>query len=197
MISIDKAIIVEGKYDKIRLQNIVDAPIICTDGFGIFKNKEKRELIRRLSQTVGIIVLTDSDSAGAMIRAHIKNITPIGEVISVYLPEIAGKERRKAKSGAAGLLGVEGTPDEIIENALLAAVGAAKAKKTPISKADLYSLGLSGAEGSRERFKSLCRYLRLPSSISANSFLEIAGLLYGREEFLREVEKWKQGSFKN
>ena len=118
MIKLKQTIIVEGKYDKIRLANIIDATIITTEGFRIFKDKEKRELIRILWDKNGLIVMTDSDKAGQLIRNHIKNIVPKAEVINVYLPQIKGKEKRKTSPSAEGVLGVEGTDDGIIISAL-------------------------------------------------------------------------------
>ncbi len=194
---LDMPIIVEGKYDKIKLSNIVDTPIIQTDGFRIFKNKEKCALIRRMAEQSGIIVLTDSDSAGNIIRNHIKNITGNGRIINVILPPIFGKEKRKETLSAEGVLGVEGTPDEIIISALKRYASAENSQNQPVLKSDLYSLGLSGTEGSKEKFKSVCEYLSLPKNISANSFLQVVSLLYGKEKFLKEVEKWRQDSSKN
>ena len=118
MLKLSRAVIVEGKYDKIRLENIVDAVIIPTNGFRIFKDEEKRRLIKKIAEKKGIIVLTDSDKAGSVIRSHIKSIASSADIISVYLPQISGKERRKTKPSAEGLVGVEGTPDEIIIKAL-------------------------------------------------------------------------------
>ena len=118
MIKLKQAVIVEGKYDKIKLGSILDAVIITTDGFGIFKDKEKTELIRSLAQTCGVIILTDSDSAGFKIRNHIKGCVKDGKVVNVFIPEITGKEKRKEKPSAEGLLGVEGVSREVLEKAL-------------------------------------------------------------------------------
>ncbi len=122
MLKLEQAIITEGRYDKIRLANIVDALIITTEGFRIFSDPEKREFIRRLADTVGIIVLTDSDAAGFRIRSYIQNIAPDGKIINAYIPDICGKERRKTQSSAEGKLGVEGVADEIILDALKKAI---------------------------------------------------------------------------
>lgn len=122
MLKLEQAIITEGRYDKIRLSNIVDALIITTEGFRIFSDPEKREFIRRLADTVGIIVLTDSDAAGFRIRSYIKNIAPDGKVINAYIPDIYGKERRKPQSSAEGKLGVEGVPDDVLLDALKKAI---------------------------------------------------------------------------
>ena len=191
LIKIDKTIIVEGKYDKIRLSNIVDATIITTDGFRIFKDTEKRELIRILAQKKGLIILTDSDKAGQMIRKHIENIVKNAEIINVYLPKILGKEKRKIKPSAEGSLGVEGTDDEIIINALkkFGAVGETVVKDGPkITKTDLYNLGLTGREDSRAKREKLLAKLGLPIFITTNTLINLLNSLYT----LSEVEKWME-----
>ncbi|MBR5472531.1 MAG: toprim domain-containing protein, partial [Clostridia bacterium] len=146
MIKLNEAVIVEGKYDKITLENIIDATIITTNGFSIFKDREKCQLISRLAQKNGIIVMTDSDSAGMLIRSHLKQICPDGNVINVYVPQLAGKEKRKTKQSKQGLLGVEGLDKQVIIDALARSgiTGqeyASKSKKT-ISKIDMFTLGL-------------------------------------------------------
>ncbi len=196
MIKIERAIIVEGKYDKIRLQNIVDAVILTTDGFGIFKNREKRELIRKIAEKKGLLIITDSDKAGSVIRSHIKGVLPGADIVQVYLPQISGKERRKHKAGAEGLLGVEGTPDEIIIKALERFK--TDREDTPkIEKSHLYDLGLSGDTDSAIKRKQFLSYLELPTSLSANALLDALNSLYSLEEFLKEAEKWQQGLGKN
>ncbi len=196
MIKIDRAIIVEGKYDKIRLENIVDAVILTTDGFGIFKNTEKRELIRKIAEKKGLLIITDSDKAGSVIRSHIKSVVPGADIINVYLPQISGKERRKKKAGAEGLLGVEGTPDEIIIKALerFRTEGQDTLK---IEKSHLYNLGLTGMNDSAQKRKELLRYLDLPASLTSNALLDALNSLYSLEEFLKETEKWRQDLDKN
>ena len=200
LIKINEAIICEGKYDKIRLSNIFDTVIITTDGFRIFKDPEKRALIRVLAERRGIIILTDSDSAGQMIRKYLEKLVPKERVKNLYLPEIQGKEKRKSSPSAAGLLGVEGTSDDIILSAakragILSEITAEPEKK--VSKTDLFNLGLSGGAGSAEKRKSLCLYLALPSVLSANSLLDVINSLYSYEEFLSEVEKWNRESARN
>ncbi|MBO7217438.1 MAG: DUF4093 domain-containing protein [Clostridia bacterium] len=193
MIKLDKAIIVEGKYDKIRLSNFIDATIITTDGFGIFKNEEKRSLIRLLAEKTGIVIITDSDHAGQVIRSHIKSFVSHGEIINVYLPLLCGKEKRKAKSSAEGLLGVEGTPDSIIIEALDRAHLIHENKdKTgkKISKTDLFTLGLSGGEKSSFLRDSLCKYLKIPT-LPANTLLDALNTLFTYEEFLEMINRWK------
>ena len=150
MIKLDMPIIVEGKYDKIKLSEIFDAVIITTDGFGIFKNKQKAALIKKLAEKNGVIVLTDSDSAGSIIRSHLKNILSDDKIHHVLLPPVKGKERRKSKPSAEGILGVEGTKKDVIIKAFERFLPKDKAQKskTAISTAFLMSQGLSGTENS-------------------------------------------------
>ncbi len=194
MIKLSEAVIVEGKYDKIRLSNIIDATIIQTDGFALFKDKDKRELIRLFALTCGIIVITDSDKAGQLIRSHIKNIAADGKITNVYLPPIIGKEKRKAAPSAEGLLGVEGTDDEIIIKALEKAgltLDSTEKRGREISKTDLFTLGLSGGERSREKRESLCRFLKLPI-LPSNTLLDAINTLYSYNEFTEMINKWKE-----
>lgn len=187
MIKIKQAVIVEGKYDKIRLSNIVDAVIIPTNGFMIYKDKETAELIKTLARTVGIVILTDSDSAGFQIRSRIRNIARGGEVINVYIPDIAGKERRKREPSKEGLLGVEGIDDKLLIEAFRKAGVLADEqppKTDPITKADLLDLGFVGGEGSAERRAELQRRLGLPARLSANMLIEILNVMYTRGEFV-------------
>ena len=197
LIKVKEAIICEGKYDKIRLSGIFDTVIITTDGFGIFKDPEKKALIRLLAENCGLILLTDSDSAGQMIRKYLEKLVPRDRVKNLYLPEIKGKEKRKSSPSAAGLLGVEGTDNEIILAAakragILSEITDVPKKK--ITKTDLFNLGLSGGEGSKEKRKSLLSYLKLPTILTANSLLDVINSLYSYEEFLSEVRKWNQES---
>ncbi len=192
MLKIKQAIIVEGKYDKIRLSNLVDAMIIPTNGFELYKNKETAELIKMLSKKTGIIILTDSDSAGFQIRSRLRNITRGGEVINVYIPDIIGKERRKRSPSAEGKLGVEGVDDEILLEAFRKAGVFAEERtvpKDPITKADLMERGLVGGENSAEKRTKLQRSLGLPVRLSANMLMEILNVMYSREEFFAELEK--------
>lgn len=197
MIKVKEAIICEGKYDKIRLSGIFDTVIITTDGFGIFKDPEKKALIRLLAENCGLILLTDSDSAGQMIRKYLEQLVPRDRVKNLYLPEIKGKEKRKSSPSAAGLLGVEGTDNEIILAAakragILSEITDVPKKK--ITKTDLFNLGLSGGVGSKEKRKSLLSYLKLPTILTANSLLDVINSFYSYEEFLSEVRKWNQES---
>ncbi|MGN1111225.1 MAG: toprim domain-containing protein [Oscillospiraceae bacterium] len=194
MIKIKQAIIVEGKYDKIRLSNLVDALIIPTNGFAIYKDKETAELIKTLAKKTGIIILTDSDSAGLQIRNALRNIVCEGEVINVYIPDIHGKERRKRTPSKQGLLGVEGIDDEILLKAFeKAGVFAEKSSvtKEPITKADLVEWGLSGGANSAAYRAELQKKLGLPERLSANLFLEILNVMYSREEFLKLLSENK------
>lgn len=196
MIKINKAVIVEGKYDKIKLENIIDALIIPTDGFRIFKNAEKRNMIKLLAEKNGIVVMTDSDSAGNLIRNHLKSFVPKDKIINVYLPQINGKEHRKAQKSAEGLLGVEGISNEIIINALTRAgiTGERTENKgRKLTKSDFYAFGISGGENSRILREELLCVLGLPKNLSANALLDVANSLYSYEEFTEVVSRWKQG----
>ena len=181
----------EGKYDKIRLSNILDATIITTEGFRIFKDKEKRELIRILAREKGLVIMTDSDRAGQMIRSHIENIAHGADIVNVYLPFIVGKEKRKSKASADGSLGVEGIRDGIILDALKKAgiIGEKREeKKGNITKTDLYNLGLSGWDNSKQKREKLLLKLGFPTFLSANALLDLLNSLYT----LSEVQKWME-----
>ena len=195
LIKLSKAVIVEGKYDKIRLTNILDATIITTEGFSVFKDKEKCALIKTLAEKCGIVILTDSDYAGQMIRKHIEKIVPKEQLVSVYLPQLKGREKRKNAPSAEGLLGVEGTDDAIILEALSRAGVIGEKTDKPgrkITKTDLYNIGVSGGEGSKEKRASLCDFLKLPSTLPANSLLDVLNSLYDYDSFTEEVKKWNQ-----
>ncbi len=186
MIRLEEAIVVEGKYDKIKLGQIFDAVIVTTDGFGIFNDPEKLAYLRRLAITCGIIVFTDPDGAGLVIRNHIKSAVGEGKVYHAYIPDVPGKERRKRQPGKAGLLGVEGVSDQMIIDAVLASgVRGSSRPRDPITKADLYALGLSGGSGSAALRKKLAARLALPSNLSANGLLDAVNLLCSREELAR------------
>ncbi len=187
MLRTEKVIVVEGKYDKIRLENIIDATIIPTDGFGIFKNKELQQLLRSLAATKGLIVLTDSDSAGFMIRSFLAGCIDNNKITNIYIPELFGKEKRKIAPSAEGLLGVEGIPDKIIAKAFASAgIGTTKTESPArkVSKSDLYDLGFSGGANSSEKRAKLLEKLSLPKKISANRLPEIINALYTYEEFI-------------
>ena len=193
MLRIKQAIILEGRYDKIRLSNITDAVVICTYGFSIYKDREKQELIKSLAAKTGIIILTDSDSAGFQIRSFIRSIVKQGEVLNAVTPDILGKERRKAQPSKQGKIGVEGIPDELIEQALINA-GAVPEESTadrgePITRADLMDCGLIGGENCTQRRQRLQRYLGLPELLSAKLLLEVVNKMYTRSGFLEAVRK--------
>ncbi len=193
MIRVKQAIITEGRYDKIRLSNIVDAVIICTDGFSIFKDKEKQELIKALAARTGIIILTDSDSAGFRIRSFIRGFVKNGEVLNAVTPDIYGKERRKAQPSKQGKLGVEGIPDKLLIEALknAGAVEEAEVRReetAQITRADLLELGLIGGSNSARRRRELQRRLGLPELLSVKLLLEVVNRMYTRDEFISQAE---------
>ena len=191
MIKTDRVVIVEGKYDKIKLDAILDAVIIETDGFAIFNDKEKQRLIRRLAKTKGLLILTDSDSAGFKIRSFIGGIVPPEEIKHAYIPDIFGKEKRKTEASKEGKLGVEGIPKEILIEALAkAGVLAEETKETKrklVTKTDLYEDGLSGREDSATKRKVFLKSLDLPELLSANKLLPIINTFLTYEEYKKAV----------
>ncbi len=186
MVKIKEAIVVEGRYDKNTLSQIVDAPILETAGFGIFKDKKQMALLRKIAETRGLIVFTDSDGAGFVIRNHIKSAIPAKYLKHAYIPDIPGKERRKAAPGKEGKLGVEGMTPEIILEALRkagATMGCGENATTGcVTKQDMMRLGLSGSENSREKRLLLQKNLDLPEHLSPNALLQALNLLYTPEE---------------
>ena len=192
MVKIKEAIVVEGRYDKNTLSQILDAPILETSGFGIFKDKQQMALLRRVAETRGLIVFTDSDGAGFVIRNHIKSAIPGKYLKHAYIPDIYGKEKRKATPGKEGKLGVEGmTRDVILESLRRAGVTIEGEETIPvrqITKQDLMELGLSGgADASAKRLK-LLKKLNLPEHMSPNAMLQALNLLYTLEELTTIVE---------
>lgn len=185
MIRLKTPIIVEGKYDKIRLSNIVDAPIFTTDGFRIFKDKEKVAFFRAVAKKSGIIILTDSDSAGLMIRNHLKKVIGDAHIYNVYLPEILGKEKRKKSPSKEGLLGVEGTDDEIILKAI-ERFATEKEDGKKVTKTDFLLWGLSG-DGSTVKREKLKAQISLPQALSVNGLLDAINVLYTYEEIEKIV----------
>lgn len=195
MLKIREAIVVEGKYDKNTLSQLVDTVIIQTDGFGIFKNSEQLELLRRLAVQRGLIVLTDSDGAGFVIRNHLKGTIDPAWVKHAYIPDIAGKERRKRTAGKEGKLGVEGMSRAVLEEALRRAgatfedsAAVERVERKAITKADLFSLGLSGRADSAARRAALLKKLELPAHMSPNAMLQVLNSLYSYEEVATMVE---------
>ena len=193
MVKIKEAIVVEGRYDKNTLSQILDATILETSGFGIFKNKEQMQLLRKVAEVRGLIVFTDADGAGFVIRNHIKSAIPNQHLKHAYTPDILGKERRKSAPGKEGKLGVEGMTQEVILESLRRAGATFEgetAEKTAgvITKADLMDLGLYGP-GSNERRAALIKKLGFPEKISTNGFLQAVNLLYTKNELTTIVEK--------
>lgn len=182
MITLNEIIVVEGKYDKIKLSRLFDTLIIATDGFRIYKDKQKAQLIKTAALKRGVIIITDSDTAGLRIRNRVRQLVGSAIVKNVYLPQISGKEKRKAKPGAEGLLGVEGIPDEIILNAVAAQTSEAT-KREKITKAELFDMGLCGGENSSKLRKELCAALNLPKNLSTAALLDTINVLYTKDEF--------------
>ena len=184
-------IIVEGKYDKIRLSNIVEGTILTTDGFGIFKQAEKKALLRRLAERSPLILLTDSDGGGTIIRSHLTGMVPKDRVIHLYIPQIKGRETRKTADSAAGFLGVEGMNDSLLRDLLLPYVNpdetAAKRDENPLSKTDFYIDGLTGGENSSNRRDELAARVGLPAGMTANALLEALQWLLSYDEYLELV----------
>ena len=186
MVKIREAIVVEGRYDKNTLSQLVDTVIIETSGFGIFKDKERLALLRRLAEKRGLIVLTDPDGAGFVIRSHLRGSLPPDRVKHAYVPDIYGKERRKRAPGKEGKLGVEGMPPEVLLEALRRAGAQAEDSlepPDPITKTDLYLAGLSGGADSAARRRALQQELGLPEHLGSAGLLQALNLLMTREEF--------------
>ena len=191
-LSIPYPVVVEGKYDKIRLSNIINAQIITTDGFGIFRGEEKRLLLRRLAAASPLIVLTDSDGGGKIIRSHLSGMIPRDRIIPLYIPQIKGKERRKDKPSAAGTLGVEGMDDALLYQLFLPYAATEgdplnRARENPLSKVDFFEDGLTGGANSAQKRDELAQQVGLPAGMSANALLEALKLLISYEEYLRLV----------
>ena len=196
MVKIKEAIVVEGRYDKNTLSQIVDAPIFETNGFGIFKDKAQMALLRRVAAVRGLIVFTDSDGAGFVIRNHVKSAIPGKYLKHAYIPDIPGKERRKSAPGKEGKLGVEGMKPEVLLDALRKAgatfldeADTPLQTKDPITKADLFVLGLSGGPDSAAKRQALLKRLELPEHLTANGMLEALNLLYSKEELVAVMER--------
>ena len=194
MIKLDEAIIVEGKYDKIKLSSIVDAVIIVTNGFGIFKDTEKLELIRYYAEKTGIIILTDSDAAGRKIRGYIKGAVGGGRITNVYIPDVFGKERRKTKPSAEGKLGVEGIDVNTLLDAFRKAgiTASENTKRSDITKLTLYELGLSGGANSAMLREKLQVSLGLPRQLSAGGLVEVLCTMMDSSELAKLAEKIKE-----
>ena len=192
MVKIKEAILVEGRYDKNTLSQLVDAPILETSGFGIMKDKSQLALLRRVAQTKGLIVFTDADGAGFVIRNFIKGAIPNQYLKHAYIPDIYGKERRKVAPGKEGKLGVEGMKRDVILDALRRSgatfEGESEAQTTGITKQDMMELGLSGGPGSSEKRHALMKKLGFPEHMSANALLQALNLLYTPEQLRNILE---------
>jgi ribonuclease M5 len=179
-------VIVEGKYDKIKLSSLFEGQILQTDGFGVFKNEEKRIFFKKLAERSPLIVFTDSDGGGLVIRNYFKSILPKDRVIHLYIPQVKGKEARKSAPSKEGFLGVEGTDSEILRNIfapyLLLEGQAPPQKRGTLTKLTLYELGYDGGDGSKEKRQALLQKCGLPSTLSTKALLEALNLLYTDEE---------------
>ena len=187
---IREVIVVEGRYDKNTVSQVVDATVVTLGGFAVFNDKEKLAFLRRLAEKRGLVILTDSDGAGFLLRNYLKGALPKDRVKQAYIPDVKGKERRKRKGGKEGKLGVEGMSPAVLLEALRRCGATFEDAAPPergeaITKADLYALGLSGGEGSAERRRRLLKRLDLPEHLTANAMLEALNLLFGREELER------------
>jgi ribonuclease M5 len=181
-------IIVEGKYDKIKLDSILSAKIITTDGFGIFNNKEKLSLIRQLALKDKIILLTDSDGGGHLIRSHIKTAIPSDKLINLYIPRVEGKEKRKSAPSKEGVLGVEGIDADKLRQMLLPYSDEGTEKQlNEITKSDFYALGLSGRDDSKALREKILKKLNFPTNMSPNAMLQAVNILFSKEEFEKVV----------
>lgn len=195
-IKIKETIIVEGKYDKIRLSPLFDACIIELGGFQIYNNKDRLALIRKIAEKTGIIILTDSDSSGFKLRHYITSAVPKAQITNVFIPNVSGKEKRKAKPGKENLIGVEGMTTEVLLDAFRKAgidpeTGTSE-RKEPFTKAFLYELGLSGGTGSSELRKKVCEHYSLPKMLSANSLAEILPIITTEADFISALEEIKK-----
>lgn len=184
-IKLSEAVIVEGKYDKIKLSNILDAFIIETNGFAVFKDKTKLSFIKKLAKERGIIILTDSDHAGFMIRNYLSSGVPKEQIKNVYIPDVFGKEKRKNAPSKEGKLGVEGMTKEVIVEALSKAgiTSSKSVRSDPVTTVDFYDLGLTGGAGSKAKRKALCKTLDLPEFLSTSSLISCINNFMTKEEF--------------
>lgn len=194
-IKIKETIIVEGKYDKMRISPLFDANIIELGGFQIYNNKDRLSLIRRIAEKNGIIILTDSDSAGFKLRHYISSAVPKANITNVFIPNVSGKEKRKQKPGKENLIGVEGMTTEVLLDAFRKAgidpENESTDRKPPFTKAFLYEIGLSGGSGSSELRRKICEHYDLPKLLSANSLAEILPIITTPDELLSAVKNIK------
>ena len=199
MRKIREVIVVEGRYDKNTVSQVVDAAVVTLGGFAVFNDREKLAFLRRLARERGLIILTDSDGAGFVLRNYLKGALPKDRVKQAYIPDVAGKERRKRRPGKAGMLGVEGMSPAVLLEALRRCgatfedeTAEPRESEPPITKADLFALGLTGGPDSGEKRRELLRRLDLPEHLTANGMLEALNLLYGRRAFLEQMAKSRQ-----
>lgn len=195
MIKIDRVIVVEGRYDKIKLASIFDATVIETNGFAIFKDKEKMKLLRMLAAKKGLLILTDSDAAGFKIRSYINGCIPKEQVVHAYIPDIFGKEKRKDAPSKEGKLGVEGVSRGVIVDALeRAGVFCENTEKPsePITFTDLYKDGFSGGKNSTQRRSAFLKYLNLPERMNVNAALQILNAMMSREEYIQKTADFEK-----
>lgn len=195
MLKIKEAVIVEGRYDKIKLSGIIDAPIIETNGFRIFKDKEKQSLIRQLAEKRGILIITDSDSAGFVIRNFLKGIIPEKNIKQCYIPQLKGKEKRKAKPSKEGILGVEGIEDKEIISAIKKSnatiEGEVPHRISEITKSDFFELGLTGRPNSKERREKVLKYFNMPTYLSTGAMLTALNVLVTKDELEKLLNDMK------
>lgn len=197
-LTLTRALVVEGRYDAIRLANLVDGTILTTDGFAVFKEKERQALFKRIAAAQGLILLTDPDAAGFKIRHFIADLVGASNVLHAYVPALYGKERRKAEPGKEGLLGVEGVPDDALLRALQTALAGEHPHENrpdgsrPITYTDLYDWGLSGTADSRQRRYAFLRSLGLPPRLSKKALLQVLNTLYTFETLDTQI---KNGTF--
>ena len=188
MVKLKQAVVVEGRYDKNALSQIVDAPIFCTNGFGVMNDPALLSLLREAAEKRGLVVLTDSDAAGFVIRNYLKSCIPNEYLLHAYVPDVLGKEKRKRAPGKEGKLGVEGMRPQVLLDALIRAGATVDARPAAesaarITKADMYKCGLSGGTGSREKRAALIKRLDLPKKLSADALLDVLNAIMTREEF--------------
>lgn len=198
MLRVKQVVIVEGKYDKIKLSSVIDGVIIPTNGFNVFKNRETLELIRYFAKTSGIIILTDSDAAGFKIRSFLKGAVGKGEIVNVYVPDIFGKEKRKTLPSKEGKLGVEGMEKAVLLEAfrkagIIAEEDGGQSGREPITKLDLYECGLSGGKNSSAMRKKLLAELKLPELLTASGMVSILNTMMSRQELFEFAEKLNSG----
>ena len=203
MEEIKEVIIVEGRYDKNTLSQVVKATILETRGYGIFSDKQKLQLIRRLAKERGVVILTDSDSAGFLIRNHLKGSVPEGRILHAYIPDRSGKERRKTGAGKEGKLGVEGMDRETLLEALRRAGATFRdgsteggAEEPKLTKTHLYQAGLTGCPDSKSRRQALLKTLDLPEHLTTNGLLEVLNVLFPYEEGLRVLAEVGEGALR-